>query len=388
VPKKREDTLNVQPATGFSGVLDSRDTNTVPAIPAPDRFTSAVRVAIASPAGQRIRAKHAGLSVALILAGVTEELRTADGNGRSIKTSNATLAKRLRTAGHRCSEATAAKIRYVLRDLGFQTTTEEGRGLTTSERLGLYVLTKKKQWHRAATRVLTLPSEYTGEEGICDLLPVRGGSASSSLRNTHQKNAQARSRSKKSARTKPTPSLTTADAPTTDAQQGHDRPRWSLAQLKLAGTLEHALSPRSGRTPSIPGAPHLGHYCRILARYEIDPGQFTAQDLKNLMNRVLRQRGSHGWVAPKAIANPLAYLRWALSAAHKNGLIAEHIASVQRRTAEAQVRRERARQASQRPTGDETKAHQKEVTQGISVVRSFLQAKRATERAAAESLSR
>lgn len=349
VKKRREGSVNVQPSTGFSGVLDPRPASSIPVIPAADRFLSAVRIALASPAGHQVRARHAGLAVALVMAGAEVELRTADGNGRSITTSHATLARRLRVAGHRCTTPTAAKVRYVLRDLGFQTTIDEGRRLSTHERLKMQLETGLTRRRKTATRVLTFPREYAGNEHFWNPLARRAVRALKQLSDTHQKNAQARSRSRKSASTNPNPSPIDPTTATTPPQRAQERPRWSVGMLRLASDVENALSPRSAFDPAPPGTPHIGHYCRLLTLHGITPDDFTGQGVKDLTDSVLKRRGPFGWKAPAIIGKPLAYLGWVLKNAEKEGLIADHVRRAEQGRATAQEGRERALRAAQRP---------------------------------------
>lgn len=225
-----------------------------------------------------------------------EDCRTADGStGRNVMTSHETVMRRLQARGIKISLGTVRKARRVLHRLGFQTTIEEGRYLTKTERLAYALAHPQKPgktgrqyipWRRAATRVFTMSAEAVKTTGP---LPRRGSKTPTLKKvKTNQRRCRASSNSQisKNAGAKP---------------QTANRPR-PLGIQKIAAKL-------IARYGWLSTVPHTNRVSDILIASGVDETLWTGTSLINALNGRSEQRG---WRTPERVDNPIGYLRHVL----------------------------------------------------------------------------
>ncbi|MGX5718020.1 hypothetical protein [Arthrobacter sp. MAHUQ-56] len=221
-----------------------------------------------------------------------EDCRAADSStGRNVMTSHETVMRRLKAHGIKISLGTVRKARRVLQRLGFQTTIEEGRYLTKTERLAYALAHPQKQgakgrqyipWRRAATRVFTMSAEVVKATGP---LPRRGSQTPTLKKvKTHQRRCRAGSTSQIPKKSGTAPVRTHSPRP--------------LAIQKIAAKM-------MARYGWLSAVSHTNKVCDILISLGVDARVWTGTSLMNALNDRSEQRG---WLTPERVTNPIGYL--------------------------------------------------------------------------------
>lgn len=286
-PTRRDYPWTPVPAQGFSDVLTANQANAIPCWTSKEACLIAINVALLGPAGIALRRRYE-VSLKACLAAARTDADTADsGTGRNVQTSHSTGAKRMaHSQGVLRTGRTFRKVRDILRLLGFQVVTDEGRYLTKTERLQAALTNdpntrRPAQRRKASTRVFTMSRQIIGH------LPRRGSTTPKlTLKSTHQKRAKARSAS-------PQPL------------------NMGLPLQRLAGKLvNEATFLRSVKTRDI---------YRALTGAGITAEWWTAHELANAMYATVKERR---WTAPAQLTNPLGYFRFLLSTIHPEQITA------------------------------------------------------------------
>ncbi|MEL4506264.1 replication protein [Luteococcus sp. H138] len=274
-------------------------------------------VALATPEGEAARAA-ARVARRTVLAVARADAATADHKtGRDVQTAHATVARALD-----CCPKTVQRARQLIEHLGFARTVEMGRYLTSAERAEARKRHGGHQLRMASDRVLCLPRTAYQQENVH--LPLKGqlcGSVTSVGRSPKRAGARSGGAPRRSATTK-------------------DRP--SLAMQRLAARL-------AARLPWLrPG--HQWTLCRTLAAVGIDPAEWTAAELLDLLDRRNAAQGRSP-LAPAAQHDPLALLahqlRDALAQVSESPGRRRARAAAERAQAAAQARAEREALAAQ-----------------------------------------
>lgn len=286
-----------------------RQRATTPAWWSAQDWLTRLSVAVATPQGEAARAA-AKVSRATMMAVAAVDARTADHRtGRDVQTAHATVARALG-----CCAKTVQRARQLMEALGFARTIELGRYLTAPERVEAHSRHGGHQLRMASDRVLTMPRIAYQHENVH--LPRRGqscGSVTSVGRTPTRADARAGGA--------PRPSATTRKGP-----------RPTLAMQRLAARLAARLPWLAHR--------HLWALCRTLAAVGIQPEDWTAGDLVNLLDRRNADRGLYS-LAPTTQRDPLALLAHQL----RDALAQVTEAPGARRAREAAERAQAAQQA-------------------------------------------
>lgn len=269
-------------------------------------------------------------------------------------TSHETVMRRLKARGIKISLGTVRKARRVLQRLGFQTTVEEGRYLTKTERLAYALAHPQKAgatgrqyipWRRAATRVFTMSAAVVKATGP---LPRRGSKTPNLKKvKTHQRRCRASSNPQisKNSGTKP---------------RRIDSPR-PLGIQKIAAKL-------IGRYGWLSAVSHCNKISDVLIGSGVDARVWTATSLINAINSRSEQRG---WRTPDRIANPLGYLRHLLQ-----DLDPATTAKTAYRPSRAHEAANAARKAQADLEKRQTPEHRANVLSGVAQLRAALRGNR------------
>lgn len=242
----------------------------------------------------------AQVKVETLLDVAWEDAATADGRtGRHVRTSHATVAKRLG-----CSPRTVRRCRALIEALGYARTTQRGRYLTNEEREAAYQARGRWQLRMASERALTIPRKpiQSSEKGH---LPQRGSfNPSVTSVGTHLARVPREGRgSRHLPKTR------------TNKERGDDSsPRWSLPIQRLAAHLVDRLPSLAPKMPDHEThrvGRHIGQVCRVLTHVGIDPTEWTARDLEEAMNRRNHELGRDSLHRGQQ-RNPMGWLTYQL----------------------------------------------------------------------------
>lgn len=302
----------MEASRNFSGVLSQDSLRKLPCWTSREKAIIALNILLLRPEGRAIRRKKQ-ISVKSCLAVARNDSLTADpATGRNVKTSHRTAARlTAKTQGHVRSERTVRKARDVMRLLGVQVVTEEGRYLTKTERLALSLQRdpnsrRPAQIRRASTRVFTMSKALVEKIGH---LPRRG---STSVNLTSVSTNQERAKARRPRR------------------QGV---KWGLELQRLAGKLVNEATFLRAVRP--------GTICQALHRAGIDPEMWTAHDVATAMYADVTAKR---WAAPAVMENPAGYLRFLLGTVD----VAAHVGRKLKAAAEREARLASARAATRR----------------------------------------
>lgn len=230
------------------------------------RWLLAVSCVLLSPKGKAEIAKQHS-SRPLIMRVAREDAASADGrSGRGVRTSHATVARRLSVAPDAVRHA-----RYVLEALGLSVTVVQGRYLTANERAAAAAYHGGRQRRIASTRALTLPRKVIAM--VARHLPRSGSDPL-----TPTDSSPSPRRAGKSHR----------------RQTPRRRPPIALPWQRLAAQVAQIL-PRLAET-------HIGNLARGLSRTGIDPDAWTGHQLVRMVE--LRNINS-GWLQPACVRSEL-----------------------------------------------------------------------------------
>lgn len=297
-------------ARDFSGVLASDTTTAIPCWTRREDCLIAINIALLSPAGVALR-RHYEVSLESCLAVARTDAATADtATGRNVQTAHRTGARRMAAAlGVIKSPRTYRKARDIMRLLGFQVVTDEGRYLTKTERLEAELKRdpnsrRPAQRRKASTRVFTMARKIVGH------LPRRGSTrCKPDLNSTHQKRAKARSAA---------PQPLTMELPL----------QRLAANLVNTATFLRSVNPRT-----------IG---RALERAGICPEWWTAHDVATAMYAGVTERR---WSAPAQLENAAGYFRFLLGTIQPEQIRA-HVARKRKALALRETRLATARAAT------------------------------------------
>lgn len=229
-----------------------------------------------------------------------EDAATADSRtGRNVRTSHATVAKRLG-----CSPRTVRRCRALIEAMGYARTTQRGRYLTNAEREASYQARGRWQLRMASERALIIPRKpiQSSEKGH---LPRRGSfNPSVTFVDTHLARVPREGRgSRRSPETR------------TNKERGEESsPRWSLPIQRLAAHLVDRLPSLAPKMPDHEThrvGRHIGQVCRVLTHVGIDPTEWTARDLEEAMNRRNHELGRDSLHRGQQ-RNPMGWLTYQL----------------------------------------------------------------------------
>ncbi len=244
--------------------------------------------ALATTAGEK-RRRHAKVARDTLLRVARADWLAADAaTGRNLATAHGTVAGQLGM-----SAKTVQRARGLMEALGFAATVSPGRYLTEAERTAAAAAHGGRQIRAASTRALTMPAPVENVH-----LPRRGDlpRSSSSHRYSptrdHARNATA---SRPRAQTK----KKTRDGSGGPVASTMPRP---LSMQRLGAQLV-------ARMPWLGRGRHIGQLLRMLDRVGIEPDQWTAAALMEVIEQGNRAAGLRV-VDPGAQRDPIAYLGW------------------------------------------------------------------------------
>lgn len=240
------------------------------------RWLTAVSCVLLSSAGKAEISRQRS-SRPLIMRVAREDAATADGrNGRGVRTSHETVARRLAVSAHAVRHA-----RYVLENLGLSITVVRGRYLTSRERAEANAYHGGRQRRIASTRALTLPRKILAL--VARHLPRSG---SEKLSPTESSNSP-------SSAGKP------ARGPKPPTRPPLER-RWHQLAAQVAQIL-----PKLAEN-------HIGNLARGLHRTGLDPDAWTGYRLTRLVELHNRRLG---WLQPVAVRSELGLFLHQVNAA-------------------------------------------------------------------------
>lgn len=259
-----------------------------PAWHSPMQWMLLVAFALDTEEGERARKKEVSRQKILAVAHV--EARSADyATGRSVTTSNATVARR---AG--ISVRQVERARAWLRAMGLQVVLVAGRHLNRAERRAARAAHGGNQIAAASHRALVAPKRWVlaaarffTDDGTGDL----PSNAASSLTRHLFKRVTKRADARRSAATRPPAKKKRRSAP--------PKPR-DLASQRFAAQLQRRLG-----WLDLCKDRHIGHLCDLLERRNITPEHWTVDALVTHLNQWI---ADNGWRLPQAAHSPLAVL--------------------------------------------------------------------------------
>ena len=317
-PTRREYQWTLDPARDFSGVLAPQTPTAIPCWSSKQQCLVAINVALLSPEGVALRRRYE-VSLSVCLGVARTDADTADSaTGRNVQTSHQTGARNMgRTLGVVRSARTYRKVRDILRILGLQVVTDEGRYLTKTERLQASLFKdpnsrRPAQIRKASTRLFTMSRFVRYSIGH---LPRRGSTVDKpDLKSTNQKRANAR-------------------------RPGKQGVIWGLPLQRLAGKLVNEVT--------FLRSVHPRAICGALDAAGIDPEWWTPYDVATAMYATVTEQR---WTAPAAMTNPMGYLKFLLGTITPEGVTA-HVGRKRKAWADRETRLASARAATRRALG-------------------------------------
>ncbi|MBD5382684.1 hypothetical protein [Clavibacter sp.] len=297
----------------------------VPVWTSPAAWMAAVRADVLSAEGHAAR-RRIDVSIRKYLAVAVVERRAADfKTGRSVTTSNETVARRAsRLIRQNVSERVAERARALLIARGFSVTVVEGRELTVAETEAAFLWHGGYQTKAASVRALTMPRSLVSDPSTGDLSVFKQDTHSSPVlklvtkgrRPSKNRPPQAppqRAAARRMAAPRPASTNPKAEVP-------QDRAPRALATIRLAAQLQQ-------RMPWLGRGIHQGHVCDMLDR-NLDTSRYARtvvrdgrrvllvddRDITSRIEAKFRDLGVPFLDAPVQ-RDPIGYLAWGIQMA-------------------------------------------------------------------------
>lgn len=248
------------------------------------RWLTGLAAALTTPEGDAVR-RALGVHPHTVLDIAELDVAAADSaTGRNVTTAHATVAARLG-----CDAKTVQRARTIVERLGWSTTVDPGRYLSGPERAEAHARHRGDQRRKASTRALLIPAGAASAEPNVHL-PRRGVVLSVSALCAYSPTRSARGRQTATRPHRPAEVSSAAPAP--------QKPQIGLQRL-AAGL--------AARMPWLVRRRHIGHLCHALDNVGLDPNEWTAADLLQLLDEHDRQRGREP-LPPRLQHRPIGHL--------------------------------------------------------------------------------